>query len=82
MSTAIAERQFELAEMARGGDIKTVWNPDSPVEVEIARKAFDDLKAKGFTIYRVNRKGETDKRMDAFDPEAEKMIAVPRVVGG
>lgn len=72
----------ELAVMDRTGDTKTVWDPGNEVEVENARKQFDDLRKKGFAIYSVAKDGEKDKVIHKFDPNASKMIAVPPVVGG
>ena len=69
----------------RYGDKKEVWNPRIQDEVDSARKSFDDLKAKGYTVYKVNPDtGEKDdgRVMTSFEPEAGKMIAIPRMAGG
>ena len=64
------------------GDTKTKWDKDSPDEVEAARASFDRLKGKGYTFYRTDKKGEPAEIMHTFDPKAESMIAVPRIVAG
>lgn len=74
--------QHELAVMNRTGDTKTIWSPDNPVEVEVARDAFNKLRSKGYSIFKVNKEGGAGKRMDTFDPQAGKLIAVPAIVGG
>lgn len=74
--------QHELAVMNTSGDTKTIWNPDNADEVANARTVFDNLKAKGFSIFRVDTEGGKGKRMDKFEPDAAKMIAVPRITGG
>ena len=72
----------ELAVMDNTGDTKTIWDADNKDEVEIARDTFDRLKKKGYMIYHVKKGGEQGEVMHKFDPEAEKMIAVPKVVAG
>lgn len=72
----------ELATMDASGDTKTIWNAENETEVEVARETFDKLKKKGYLIYRVNKLGNKGEQMLKFDADAEKMIAVPAVVGG
>lgn len=72
----------EIAVMDRTGDTKTIWDPNNPDEVEVARETFDKLRKKGYLIYRVNTIGNKGEQMLKFDAKAEKMIAVPPVVGG
>lgn len=72
----------ELAVMDRTGDTKTIWDPDKPVEVEVAEDTFKKLRKKGYLIYRVGKDGDKSTMMTDFDPKAAKMIAVPPIVGG
>lgn len=72
----------ELSVMDSTGDTKTIWDADNATEVANARRTFDDFKKKGFAIYRVEGDGDRGEIMHKFDPEAEKMIAVPRMAGG
>lgn len=72
----------ELSELNHTGDTKTLWNPDNETEVEIAKHAFNEFRRKGFSLFRVDTEGGKGKLMTEFDPEAAKMIAVPRIVGG
>lgn len=72
----------EISALDETGDTKTIWDTDKPDEVEVAREQFDKLKKKGYVFYTVKKNGEQGEVMHKFDPEAGKMIAVPRVVGG
>ena len=72
----------ELAVLDASGDTKTVWNSENADEVAIARETFTKLKAKGFGLFHVKKDGEAGKRMTEFDPEVERMIAIPQLVGG
>jgi len=72
----------EFAVMDRTGDTKTIWDPRNEDEVEIAQTAFDKFKKKGYLIYRVSKDGGKGEQMSKFDIKAEKMIAVPPIVGG
>ncbi len=83
METTVATRTLELVVLDQTGDTKTVWDADNEEEVSVARTMFNDLKKKGFAIFRAEgKKGEKGEAMHKFDPDAGKMIAVPAVVGG
>lgn len=94
MSTTIGTMdQAESAELLPGqhllqvmdstGDTKHIWDADNPEEVGAIKKLFTELKAKGFSFFHVKREGgEKGEAMRDFDPSAERMIAVPRLVGG
>lgn len=72
-----------LAIQDRTGDTKIIWSRDNADEVGNARRTFDELRGKGFDIFRVRGKeGDKAEIMTAFDPEAERMIAAPRMRGG
>ena len=64
------------------GDLKVIWNKDNPDEVEAVEDQFDNLIKKGFTAYSVDKKGEAGKKLTKFDADAEKIIMVPKMVGG
>lgn len=72
----------EMAVMGPEGDTKLIWNKESKDEVENARRTFCDLTGKGYTAYAVKKDGEKGKKIEAFDPDAEKIILVPYMVGG
>lgn len=64
------------------GDTRIEWNPDSPDEVAMARKAFEGLKKKRYLIYKTRRDGSQGELLREFDPRAERIVATPQTVGG
>jgi hypothetical protein len=78
------KRTGEMATLDRTGDTKVIWDKDNEDEVEAARATFDRLtKDKKYTAFHVTGKdGKKGERMRAFDPEAERIILVPQMVGG
>ena len=64
------------------GDSKIIWSRDNQDEVDAARETFNRLKKKGHTAYSVDKSGEKGKVITEFDPDAEKIILAPRMVGG
>lgn len=81
MSTA-EKVEHVMSIMSEEGDTKVVWDEENDVEVEQARKTFNELKKKGYVAYQVNRKGDQGSVMTEFDPSAEKMILAPQMRGG
>lgn len=78
----VPEGKHVIAILDKTGDTKIIWDPTNEVEVENARRTFDDMKAKGFTAYSVNRRGDKDAVVREFDPDAQKLILTPALVGG
>jgi hypothetical protein len=72
----------ELAVLDRSGDTKLIWSAENDEEVEAAKKMFNDLKAKGYAAYSVNKKGDKGDVIKKFDPEVERIIMAPAMVGG
>ncbi len=64
------------------GDLKVTWDPENEIEVEAARKAFNDLKKKGMAAFSVKMGGRKGKVLNDFDPDIEAMIMAPAMVGG
>jgi hypothetical protein len=64
------------------GDVKIRWDRDNREEVAIAREAFKKAKDKGMLLFRTKRTGGQGDRLYDFDPEAERIVAVPKLVGG
>ena len=54
---------------------------DAKAAVREAERIFSELRAGGATAVRVTP-GKPAERIDRFDPEAEQIVMVPRVVGG
>lgn len=72
----------QLKIMDGRGDTRVMWDPSRPDEVNAARKTFDELRAKRYNAYRVNKKGEPGDIIREFDPEAGKIILAPPMAGG
>jgi metallophosphoesterase superfamily enzyme len=64
------------------GDTKHIWDRNNPVEIEEARSLFDRMKARGMQAWSVTRKGDKDRKISEFDPQAEKIIFAPALQGG
>lgn len=72
-----------MSAINRTGDARISWEPDNPQEVDVARAAFDSFVKKGCAMFRV--RGDDWRKSDkiaAFDPKAERIIAVPPIQGG
>ena len=72
----------EMRVMGPEGDTKLIWDAENEDEVANARRTFCDLTGKGYTAYAVKKGGEKGKVIKTFDSDAEKLILVPRMVGG
>ena len=65
------------------GDTAIKWNPHNEDEVDVARRTFEELTAKGFTAFRADDKGaKTGTPIKTFDPSVKQMVMVPKVEGG
>lgn len=82
MSAIEKEVRHEMAIMDTTGDTKLIWDIDNDDEIEAARAMFEKLTEKKFLAYSVGRNGKKDELIKKFDPELEKIILVPPVVGG
>jgi hypothetical protein len=76
MSTGI------LHEQNRTGDTRVEWDKDNADEVEIARKAFNAAKKKGRLVYKTRADGSRAEVLHEFDPNAERIVTSPPLVGG
>lgn len=56
-------------------------DPEALAAVQEAERIFAEQRARGAQAFRLRRSGAAE-RLDTFDPEAETIIIVPRVVGG
>jgi hypothetical protein len=78
-----------LRVLSRQGDDRHVWDPAAAVKgdpeaqaaVREAERIFAEARARGATAVRVGP-GHAPQRIDRFDPEAEQIVLVPRVMGG
>lgn len=72
----------EMTVLDKTGDTKIVWDASKPDEVEAARQTFDRLRKKGYAAYSVKRNGDQGEVIREFDPQAEKVILAPQMIGG
>lgn len=64
------------------GDTRTTWNPENQDEVDNAKASFDRLKKKGYLAYTVEDNGEKGEVIQAFDPQAGRIIMAKPLAGG
>lgn len=73
----------EMRILSSEGDSKIVWDVKKSAEIEAAETQFDMLVGeKNYQAYYVGKTGKKSGKMKKFDPDAEKMILVPPIVGG
>jgi len=75
-----------LRVLSRHGDDSVTWtmeteDPEAVAAAQEAERIFREQREQGATAYRVEQ-GRPAKRIDTFDPAAEQIVMVPRVVGG
>jgi hypothetical protein len=78
-----------LRVLSRSGDDQYTWShtavevgdPEALAAVREAERIFDEQRARGATAVRM-APGRPAERIERFDPEAEQIVMVPRVVGG
>jgi hypothetical protein len=76
--------QSFFAVLGREGDTKYMWDKNSPVEVEAARHQFDYfVKKKKYLAFKATGpNGEKGEHVKEFDPNHERYIFAPPMVGG
>ena len=66
-----------------GGDTKIMWDRDNRDEVNTAREHFRELRKKHYLAFKAEgSEGRRGSQIDEFDPDLERIIMVPRSVGG
>lgn len=66
-----------------GGDSKIEWDPENDEEVKAAKEMFDKvIEIKGMKAYELGKEGVRGKEIKKFNPNAAKIIMVPRIAGG
>ena len=78
-----------LRVMSRRGDDVAVWDvqqvelgdPEALAAVHEAERIFAEQRDRGATAIKVTP-GERPVRIDRFDPSAQQIVMIPRVVGG
>lgn len=66
------------------GDTKVHWDSTKPVEVEQARRTFNELRNQGYTAHYPAGKegGEAGGTMSDFDPQAQGLVMCPQMTAG
>ena len=73
----------EMRTLGREGDVKHIWDPAVPAEVEAARATFDRMTRSGHLAFKVtDGKGKKGEQIRTFDPAAGKIILAPPMAGG
>jgi len=78
-----------LRVLSKRGDDRLTWDeqkfqmndPEAMAAVREAERIFAETRARGATAFRVEP-GKPIQRIDQFDPAAQQILIVPRVVGG
>ena len=78
-----------LRVLSPAGDKPVLWDqeqaevgdPEALKAVREAERIFEKQRSRGATAYRVEQ-GVPAKRLYRFDPEADQIVVVPRVMGG
>lgn len=79
----VPEGKCAMAVMGREGDTKHIWDRNNPVEVEAARSLFKKLTEGGYAAFSVvGKNGDKGEHIRTFDPNAERIIFAPALVGG
>lgn len=82
-SSAMPKGQGELAIMDKTGDTKLMWTVGNQAEMDAAKELFEKLRKQGYLAYKaVGEKGDKGEVLNAFDPEAGRIIMVPALKGG
>ena len=75
--------------ISKRGDDRLTWNAEEALAgdaqaqaaLQEAERIFAKERAKGATAFRVEP-GHPIERVEQFDPQAQQIVMVPRVVGG
>ena len=78
-----------LRVISKRGDDRVRWNgqdalagdTEAIAAIREAERIFADERARGATAFRLDP-GKPVERLEQFDPQAEQIILVPKVVGG
>jgi hypothetical protein len=78
-----------LRTLSRRGDDRVIWDDqkvlagdsEALAAIREAERIFQQERARGATAFRIEQNRPV-QRIDQFDPAAEQIVVVPRVVGG
>lgn len=73
----------QMHRLDNSGDSRIEWDPDEDAEVTAAQEMFkQNMKIDGMRAYELDKNGERGKEIKRFNPNAAKIILVPRIAGG
>lgn len=65
------------------GDSRIEWNPENDEETNAAKEMFNKtIEIDGMRAYELGKDGKQGKEIKKFNPNAAKIIMVPRIAGG
>ena len=72
-----------MHKMSHKGDEEVSWDKDDPESVKEARQKFLEFlsERKGYAV-RMEPDGQKGKLITDFDPDAERIVLMPMVMGG
>lgn len=73
--------KHELCVLDHSGHRSLTWDDATSEGAAIAKSTLDDLRAQGYAAYSLDAKGD-GKVIWEFDPEAERIVVTPPLVGG
>jgi hypothetical protein len=79
---ALLEVTGTLCVLDESGDTRIQWDKYNPEQVAAAEARFDELKAKRYLAYKVDKGGGQGEVIDKFDPNAGRIILHAPMVGG
>ncbi|MBA7658393.1 hypothetical protein ES703_66344 [subsurface metagenome] len=72
-----------ISVLNEGGDSRIEWDPENDKEIEAAEEMFNKtIEIDGMKAYELGKDGEQGKEIKKFNPNAAKIIMVPRIAGG
>lgn len=65
------------------GDSEVKWNPGDATSAKEAAIRFKEMTdQKGYLAFKADKDGNGTAPLKQFDPEAEEILMLPRMVGG
>ena len=72
----------EFTVLDPNGHTTTMWDPQSPAEIERARRVFDEMRRRGYRAFRIGKDGGPGQPRHSFDPKDDAMVFVPPIHAG
>lgn len=72
----------KLQILDRNGHTELAYEPDETATVDQARQEFMKKLEQGYLAYTVGPDGKADTAIREFDPQAQRIVMTPQLVGG